>query len=115
MANSTEVTNVNDGLVTKSNYRGNVHAIPVTIGSAGATSHVVSKLLPQEARVVYANLTPSSGDVDIGYSGALTAVKTGASSACEFAGNVDVGGKILLATTDATASVSGVILIATNE
>ncbi len=115
MANSSEVTAVNAGLVTKSNYRGNVQAIPVTISSTGAASHTVSIVLPQEARVVYANLTPSSGDVDIGYAGALTAVKTGASSLCEFAGNVDVGGKVLLATTDATASVSGVILIATNE
>lgn len=115
MAKSTEVTALDSGIVTKSNYRGNVQAIPVTIASTGAGSHTVSAVLPQEARVVYANLTPSGGDVDLGYAGDTDAVKAGASSALVFAGNVDVGGKTLLATTDATASVSGVILIATNE
>ena len=115
MAKSTEVTALDSGIVTKSNYRGNVQAIPVTLGSNSAGSHDVSAVLPQEARVVYANLTPSTGDVDLGYAGATTAVATGATSTLVFAGNVDVGGKVLLATTDATASVSGVILIATNE
>ncbi len=116
MANSSEVTALNAGLVTKSNYRGNVQAIPVTLtGSQGAGTYTVSGVLPQEARVVLADITTASGTAKVGYTGTVDAVSADANTT--FFGSADVGGKTLIVTTSATSSsgVNGLILIATNE
>jgi hypothetical protein len=118
MANSTQVIAIDAAsppIVAKSIYRGNVQCIPVNIDSQSAQSAGVTKVLPSPCWVVAAYLIPSTGDVDIGYTGALTAVATGASSVCEAYSAVDVSGKTLLATTDGTASVSGYIMIVTDE
>lgn len=133
MANSTEITAVDAGIVTKSNYRGNVQSIPVTITAGTTGTYNVSKVLPQEARVISASLF--YGDfgtdfgVDLGYAAAPTAIATVADTndaAGELAfpttgstaGSLDVGGKVLqvvIAGADNTANIVGNILIATNE
>ena len=116
MANSTEIDNVNAGIVTKSNYRGNVQAIPVTLtGSQTAGTYTVSAVLPQEARVVLADITTAAGTAAVGYAGTVSAVSADANTT--FYGSADVGGKTLIVTTSDTSStgVNGLILITTNE
>jgi hypothetical protein len=133
MAKSTEVTSIDSGIVTKSNYRGNVQSIPVTITAGTNGTYDVTKVLPQEARVISASLF--YGDfgtdfgIDLGYSGSATAIATVADTndaAGELAfpttgstaGSLDVGGKVLqvvIAGADNTANIVGNILIATNE
>lgn len=137
MANSTEVTNLNAGIVTKSNYRGNVQAIPVSLATGtGAGTHTISGVLPQEARLIAASLfftDPNSGSTNstilVGHADDTDAVGTsGATSAAgeiafpttgSAAGSVDLGGKTLIVTTDSdvnqSVTISGYILIATNE
>ena len=137
MANSTEVTNLNDGLVTKSNYRGNVQAIPVSLTSGtGAGTDTISGKLPQEARLIAASLfftDPNSGGTNstilVGHADDTDAVGTsGAVSAAgsivfpttgSAAGSVDLGEKTLIVTRDSNVdqaiTISGYILIATNE
>ena len=129
--NSSEVTAVDAGIVTKSNYRGNVQAIPFTLVITGEvnTSHVISKVLPQEARVISATVAyPDLGTaatVDLGYAGSTNVIIDGASdndsglltfpsdgtaSAISTLGSIDVGGKTLLLTiagADGAADGSG--------
>ena len=143
MAKSTEVTALTAsdtaaGIVTKSNYRGNVQVIPVTILGSEQTSNAngtydVTATLPQEARVIsaslfYADLGTDFG-VDLGYSGTPEAIATVADTNDDAgqlafpttgsaAGSIDVGGKILqvvVAGADTTGNIVGHILIATNE
>jgi len=116
MSKSSQVTDLDGGIVTKSNYRGNVQAIPVTLtGSQAADTYTVSGVLPQEARVILADITTSTGTAKVGYSGTVDAVSADANAT--FYGSTDVGGKTLIVTTSATSSsgVNGLILIATNE
>ena len=113
MAKSSEVSALDDGIVTKSNYRGNVQAIPVTFASTAAGTHDVSAILPQEARVILASITSSTGTCKLGYAADDDAVSADVNTT--FFGNVDVGGKLLQIVTSATATHTGVILIATNE
>ena len=141
MANSDEITALDSGIVTKSNYRGNVQAIPFTLTNVGNASHVISKVLPQEARVISAVLAydalGSGATADMGYAGSTNAIIDGVANADEgintfpagitneatgvftTAGSIDVGGKILLVTVaSADASdkeLSEHVLIATNE
>jgi hypothetical protein len=137
MANSTEVTNLNAGIVTKSNYRGNVQAIPVSLATgSGSGVHTISGVLPQEARLISASLfftDPNSGGTNstilVGHSGDTDAVGTSgdvsAAGSIAFpttgsaAGSVDLGSKTLIVTTDSNCNqsitISGHILIATNE
>jgi len=132
MAKSTEITALDDGIVTKSNYRGNVQAIPVTITGADNGTYDCSAVLPQEARVVladiqYANLGDTftvtighNDDTDaLGTSGEVSAAggiiypTTGTS-----AGSVNAGGKtlqVVVSGATQTADIAGVFLIATNE
>ena len=113
MAKSSEVTALDAGLVSKSNYRGNVQAIAVTVASTGAGAQTVSGVLPDGARVVLADLTTASGTVKLGYSGDDDAVTADANTT--FYGSVAVGGKTLLATNSATSAINGLILIVTDE
>ena len=141
MANSDEITALDSGIVTKTNYRGNVQAIPFTLTNVGNDSHVISKKLPEEARVISAVLAydalGSGATADMGYAGSTNAIIDGVANADEgintfpagitneatgvftTAGSIDVGGKILLVTVaSADASdkeLSGHVLIATNE
>ncbi len=136
MAKSTEVTALDNGIVTKSNYRGNVQAIPVSLATgAGAGTHTISGVLPQEARLIGASLffSDPSSDADtteilVGYADDTDAVGTSGATAAagniafpttgSAAGSVDLGGKTLIVTTDADctgSTISGYILIATNE
>ena len=116
MSKSSQVTALDAGIVTKSNYRGNVQAIPVTLtGSQTAGTYTVSGVLPQEARVLLADITTASGTAKVGFAGTVSAVSADANTT--FYGSADVGGKTLIVTTSATSSsgVNGLILIATNE
>ena len=115
MAASTQVQALAASQVRKSEYRGNVQAIPVTLESQAAGSYAISEVLPPNSYVGFCYLIPSAGDVDIGYAGDTDAVATGASSVTQSGTVVDVSGKTLLATTDATASVDGVVMIVTDE
>jgi len=137
MANSTEVTALNAGIVTKSNYRGNVQVIPVSLTSGtGAGTDTISGKLPQEARLIGASLfftDPNSGgtnstilvghadDTDaVGTSGAVSAAGSIAfPTTGSAAGSVDLGEKTLIVTRDSNVdqaiTISGYILIATNE
>tara|TARA_R100001079_G_C4353645_1_gene112049 strand:+ start:71 stop:481 length:411 start_codon:yes stop_codon:yes gene_type:complete len=136
MANSTEVTALNAGIVTKSNYRGNVQAIPVSLATgSGAGTHTISGVLPQEARLIAASLffSDPSSDSDnttilVGHADDTDAVGTSGATAAageiafpttgSAAGSVDLGNKTLIVTTDAEctgSTISGYILIATNE
>lgn len=137
MAKSTEITAIDQGIVSKSNYRGNVQAIPVSIKGADQTTNAngtydISATLPQEASVISCNLfvddLGTAFTVDVGYNG--TAAAIGAQASGDAAGNivfpkagltsgsVDVGGKILqvvVAGSDNTGDIVGHILITTNE
>lgn len=130
--NSNEYNDLVTGLVTKSNYRGNIQAIPVSIDTATNGTHNISQTLPQEARVISANLFVgdfgTAFTVDVGYSGTADAIGAQASGdaagqilfpvAGSTAGSVDVGGKqlqIVIAGADNTEQIHGHILIATNE
>jgi hypothetical protein len=135
MANSTEVTALNAGIVTKSNYRGNVQAIPVSLATGtGAGTHTISGVLPQETRLIAASLfcsDPSSDSdsttISVGHADDIDAVGSLAGTAAgevafpttgSAAGSVDLGNKTLIVTTDAEctgSTISGYILIATNE
>lgn len=136
MAKSTEVTAVDAGIVTKSNYRGNVQAIPVSLATgSGAGTHTISAVLPQETRLIGASLffSDPSSDSDttvilVGHADDTDAVGTSGATAAagsiafpttgSAAGSVDLGGKTLIVTTDADctgSTISGYILIATNE
>jgi hypothetical protein len=135
MANSTEVTALNAGIVTKSNYRGNVQAIPVSLATGtGAGTHTISDVLPKETRLIGASLfcsDPSSDSdsttISVGFSGTIAAVGSLAGTVAgeiafpttgSAAGSVDLGNKTLIVTTDAEctgSTISGYILIATNE
>jgi hypothetical protein len=132
--NSSEVTAVDAGIVTKSNYRGNVQAIPFTLAITGEvnTSHVISKVLPQETRVISAVVShPDLGGavtVDLGYAndadgtvntnriidgastnslGLLTYPNAGSAAAVSTLGSIDVGGKSLLLTINGADSAAG--------
>tara|TARA_R100000234_G_C4852202_1_gene115654 strand:- start:37 stop:459 length:423 start_codon:yes stop_codon:yes gene_type:complete len=140
MATSTEVTNIDSGIVTKSNYRANVQAIPFTLTGVGDGTHTISKKLPEECRVISATVAfdalGGSATVDLGVAGSTNGIIDGAASANEgvnrfpsgtaneayevfnASGSVDVGGKILIitiASAGGTANLSGHVLIATNE
>ena len=130
--NSSEVTALNAGLVTKSNYRGNVQAIPFTLVITGDVnvSHVVSNVLPQEARVISAQVAyPDLGTdakVDLGYTGSTDIIINGAdvgdaegynqypssgssqgTEAISTLGSIDVGGKQLLLTVAGADAATG--------
>tara|TARA_Y100000004_G_scaffold132517_1_gene149628 strand:- start:738 stop:1214 length:477 start_codon:yes stop_codon:yes gene_type:complete len=139
MANSSEITDLDSGIQTKSKYRGNVQAIPFTLAISGDTlvngNHVISKVLPQEARVISATVAyPDLGTavtVDLGFAndadgtvntnriidgtsddgaGLLTFPSDGTASAISTLGSIDVGNKQLLLTiagADDSASGSG--------
>ena len=137
MATSNEVTAIDSGIVTKSNYRGNVQAIPFTLVITGEvnTSHTISKVLPQEARVISAQIAyPDLGTdakVDMGYAGQTAIIIDGADNGnaagynqypadglqastgtetISTLGSIDVGGQVLLVTVagaDGAADGSG--------
>ena len=114
MANSTQVIALNASIQRKSIYRGNVQAIPITIESQAAGSAEVSEVLTPNTYVILASATASAGNVSLGYSGDTDAISAaGTTSSTNTL--VDVSGKTLLATTTATASVDGHILIVTDE
>lgn len=130
--NSNEYNDLVTGLVTKSNYRGNVQAIPVSIDTATNGVHFISEKLPQEARVISANLFVgdfgTAFTVDVGDTETANSIGAQASGdnagqilfpvAGSTAGSVDVGGKQLKVTiggADNTEQIHGHILIATNE
>jgi|TARA_X000001382_G_scaffold75515_2_gene52843 hypothetical protein len=132
--NSSEITDLDSGIQTKSKYRGNVQAIPFTLVITGAvnTSHVISKVLPQEARVISSTVAyPDLGTgatVDLGYaddadgtvntnriidgasdndSGLLTFPSDGTASAISTLGSIDVGNKQLLLTIAGADAATG--------
>tara|TARA_Y100000004_G_scaffold197003_1_gene269224 strand:+ start:916 stop:1404 length:489 start_codon:yes stop_codon:yes gene_type:complete len=140
MATSTEVTALTAsdtaaGIVTKSKYRGNIQAIPFTLAITDDdpgvnTSHTISAVLPQEARVIAAQIVyPDLGTdakVDLGYEGATDIIINGAdvgdgvgynqypssgtaqgTEAISTLGSIDVGGKILLVTVAGADAASG--------
>lgn len=130
--NSNEFNDTVSGLVTKSNYRGNVQAIPVSIDTATNGTHKISDVLPQEARVISANLFVgdfgAAFTVNVGTGSAADAIGAQASGdaagqilfpiAGSTAGSIDVGGKqlqVVIAGADNTEQIHGHILIATNE
>lgn len=130
--NSNEYNDLVSGLVTKSNYRGNVQAIPVTIATATNGTHYISEKLPQEARVISANLFVgdfgTAFTVDVGTGSSANAIGAQASGdaagqilfpiAASTAGSIDVGGEqlqVVIAGADNTEDIHGHILIATNE
>lgn len=141
MANlySSEVTELNKGIQAKTVYRGNVQVIPVTIAAAEASkTYEISATLPQGASLIGLNIDieTNSGNVSFGTMGGGVAADADsilgnqdASSADKRAqfpaiaqgvGSIDVGNKVLTATTDSSVSgsdksISGYILIATQE
>ena len=132
--NSSEITDLDSGIQTKSKYRGNVQAIPFTLAITGEvnTNHVISKVLPQEARVISATVAyPDMGTavtVDLGFAddadgtvntnriidgtsddgaGLLTFPSDGTASAISTLGSIDVGNKQLLLTIAGADAATG--------
>jgi len=125
MANSDELTSVlADKIVNKYVYRGNVQAITVSITSASSGLVQIADTLPQKARIVLADLTTSAGNIsDLGTTSDADAYVTGNTGnlvlpndlANGSSGFIDVGGDDLAITLSASATVRGVVFIATNE
>lgn len=115
MAKTSEITALDAGLVTKSNYRGNVQVITVTesTGTAG-TSYEATGVLPQEAKLV-ASMLNGAGTFKLGNTGdddAYGATQTDNTMTINLQ---DVGGKVITVTPNSTGAISGFLLIATNE
>lgn len=125
MANSEELTNVLAGkIVNKYEYRGNVQAITVSITSATSGLVQIADTLPQNARIVLADLTPSTGNIsDLGTTADADAYVTGNVGNLVLPNDladgsdayIAVGGDDLSITLSESATVRGVIFIATNE
>ena len=132
MANSTQVTALATSIQRKSAYRGNAQVIPVTMTAATTGTYYVSEKLPPICNVVAAALaigdfgtafTVTVGDEDtatsiasLGSGNAAVLLQFPVSTST--AGVVDVGGKtlqIVIAGADNTASISGYIVIVTDE
>ena len=125
MANSEELTNVLAGkIVNKYEYRGNVQAITVSITSGTSGLVQIADTLPQNARIVLADLTTSAGNIsDLGTTADADAYVTGNVGNLVLPNDladgsdayIAVGGDDLAITLSESATVRGVIFIATNE
>ena len=125
MANSDEITNVlASKIVNKYVYRGNVQAITVSITDATSGLVQIADTLPQKARIVLADLTTSAGNIsDLGTTGDADAYVTGNTGNLVLPNDladgsdafIEVGGDDLAITLSASATVRGVVFIATNE
>ena len=133
MANykSVAVTAIDSGLVRKSQYRGNVQAIPVsyTVPSGGLTASdtvEVTAVLPQNAVLVGYDLYQDQlgNTLSFGYTGAATGLVNGADTSSAgrlqmVVAPVDVGGKKLYFTVGtawtAAKKLTGVLFIVTDE
>tara|TARA_S200002703_G_C3710614_1_gene218269 strand:+ start:94 stop:444 length:351 start_codon:yes stop_codon:yes gene_type:complete len=116
MAKTSEITALDAGLVTKSNYRGNVQVITVTeaTGTAG-TSYEATGVLPQEAKLI-ASMINGAGASDIGTTAdGSTSIQANQVDNTLTINNADVGGKVITVNPDSTGAISGFLLIATNE
>ena len=116
MAKTNEVTALDSGIVTKSNYRGNVQVITVTEGTGTAgTSYEATAKLPQEAKLI-ASMINGAGTSDIGtVEDGATSIQANQVDNTLTINNADVGGKIITVNPDSTGAISGFLLIATNE
>ena len=125
MANSEELTNVLAGkIVNKYEYRGNVQAITVSITSGTSGLVQIADTLPQNARIVLADLTTSAGNIsDLGTTADADKYVTGNAGNLVLPNDladgsdayIAVGGDDLSITLSESATVRGVIFIATNE
>ena len=125
MANSSELTNVlANKLVNKYEYRGNVQVITVSITSGTSGLVQIADTLPEKARIVLADLTTSAGNIsDLGTTADTDAYVTGNTGNLVIPNDlangslayIEVGGGDLAITLSESATVRGVIFIATNE
>lgn len=132
MATSVEVGKLADGIQDKTEYRGNVQVIPVTIASlAASTTYDVSVVLPQNTVVVGVNIdsaaqgggtlalgTNVTADAIFAATDVTSAVRLQFPDNAKGVGSVQVGGEILQLVSGSGGSggsVGGYILIATQE
>tara|TARA_X000001388_G_C2225955_1_gene121153 strand:- start:1239 stop:1589 length:351 start_codon:yes stop_codon:yes gene_type:complete len=116
MAKTSEITALDAGLVTKSNYRGNVQVITVTeaTGTAG-TDYEATGVLPQEAKLI-ASMINGAGTSHVGTTvDGSSSIQANQVDNTLTINNADVGGKVITIRPNSTGAISGFLLIATNE
>jgi phage tail protein X len=126
MANSKEITEILENkIVNKYVYRGNVQAITVSLTDAATGLVQIADVLPPNTRIVFADLTASAGNItQLGTTADADAYISGKTSdrlilphhaAGGANGYIEVGGDDLAITLSESATVRGVVLIVGNE